>query len=446
MALAAQLIEEFKDLPDAQQRAFALAINISPPEDRRSPEFEEFLKGIGRSSSIRVRAAEAQVRRELAYHEAERLKREMANKQADREVAKEIAFAPVPLEAAGEKEAARCFACIPAGDGCDVFCASRTLFLMRKRGKLEALWTTTQDRSGIGPVVFDGRYVWGVFNRFRRSPSLVVIDLETKEASYFSATDGLPGDDAEHEITVVPDSMILAPIEPGRVLAAGLFGRTWLGVASFDGVKKAVRVIHEARDVADPADLKQGLSTTVSFQPLSVHVAQHKAIVSRGSQNQEVLNTPLIVDIRQKAVAPADVRFAGRPAVVDDRLFYIRQFKRTELAELVSLPFPALKESQAMLDPPDGLLIGEGTDLHIIGNKWWIYDTAKNSLRTAASPVPWYYIENRSYQGRPPKAPPSGDDHFRLVHVYRSNHYGILAFVGKLGQEQFVQGLRAKSE
>lgn len=463
-ALASRLLEEFKEHPDLQQFGVHMALCVGNGE---SAEYQQFLDGLASSKSESVRKVAENTRAQLAQMEANRQLREKMRPPEITEVAKEILPTPISLSLRGEKLTGPQLplGCVPAGPGRDVFFGNGILYLMRKRGDLEVLWRSKELACDPRSMAYDGRYFWASFFRFHRSPGLLVVDLEKGKITEFTQDDGLPGDDSEHDLAAPYEYVRIAPLEPGRVCLAGSLGRAWIGIATFDGVKKSLKIIHEAREAANNADPKQGERTSVAFQTtLALTLVENhagklaqKVVVPRLTENLSARQRPLLVDFPGEKVRVASFPLWAEgeetrrqpeafTAVVDGRLLVAAFNIKLGAPELLSVAASDGKASVVYEDPPDGFYAAPGSELHILGKQWWIFDTKTRKLRVAASPVPWLFENRWVREGAPVSFPAKhGPDDYRLERVHTSSHYGVIAFtMASKDRWQLLEGVRVK--
>ena len=129
----------------------------------------------------------------------------------------------------------------PLGDGLDAFWSHGVVLFMRQPGKIVPVLTNAQ--LSVNDVVTDGRYVWVAASS---EWGLSVLDRGGKELVRIAKDHGLPPCDGF--------GMVVYPIRPGCVLAAGSFGnehRAWIAMVEFNGSNGKVEVIHEATKVWD---------------------------------------------------------------------------------------------------------------------------------------------------------------------------------------------------
>lgn len=107
------------------------------------------------------------------------------------------------------------------GPGC------KSLYLMKKKGVLHSVWTSSSATAGVREVSFDGRFVWAlVVDQKGLKLQLLVLDPQTEKVWEVTKNDPLPeaGQDLERS---TPHTIKIAPAGPGRLCLVGSFGRTW---------------------------------------------------------------------------------------------------------------------------------------------------------------------------------------------------------------------------
>lgn len=132
----------------------------------------------------------------------------------------------------------------PLGEGLDALWARGAVLFMRQPGKVVPV--LADEQLSVDDAVADGRYVWVAASY---EWGLSVLNRDGKELSRIAKQQGLPPCDRF--------GMVVHPLGPGRVLAAGSFGsehRAWIAIVEFDGAKARVEVIHEATKVWDYGD------------------------------------------------------------------------------------------------------------------------------------------------------------------------------------------------
>src|SRR5205823_13039028 len=93
---------------------------------------------------------------------------------------------------------------------------------------------------------------------------LLIVDPEKEKVIEFKAEEGLPSEVPEKNSA---PTLAAAPLSPGKALLCGSFGKTWLGVATFEGEKPSLKIIHEAQDAPLRNNREQWRNTSLTFSP-----------------------------------------------------------------------------------------------------------------------------------------------------------------------------------
>ena len=138
---------------------------------------------------------------------------------------------------------------LPTIPGVDLFLDESTLYLVKDKDELRPLPlrrnrdTKGENADRAQDICFDGQFIWLL------SPGpyrfLAAIDPQTEQIWEYTAEDGLP---PMNELA----GAAVTPLAPGKICAAGYFGRSWCATAALDPEKGiTLKVFHEAREVAD---------------------------------------------------------------------------------------------------------------------------------------------------------------------------------------------------
>lgn len=459
--LALRLIEEFPFT------GTAVAFNLGYQAD--STEFKEFLSALDQSKAANLRELAEHVRKTISLSRARppSVERPHSTTLAGGSV-REITFEPVefislakPSPTDDTRPLPR--GCCAAGRGVDVLWTNRALYIMKAAGKLRPIWRPKENDVYFDSVAFDGKYVWAAARRHQRAPLLLVLNPADESVTEFTSEDGMPLEKDVGRNDII-QHLWLTGVEPGRACLAGYMGRTWLAFATFDGTKKGVRVFHEARDAANPEDKSQGQNPQVAFTPSYVvalrttqpsEKSQRRILIGRFSPSPHVRSIPLVVDVDKEQADPASFEFwaedpqSGRTdaylAPVENRLFFAKWNPTLERPGLIQVAPPGMAVETAFDNPPDGVFASQGSELHIVGKQWWIFDTKTKSLRVAADKVPWYANQRFTRKGEPaPVRLEGGPGEFRVDNVYSSDHFGFLVFlIDGASQPKILQAKRA---
>jgi hypothetical protein len=360
----------------------------------------------------------------------------------------------MPRPKAGTAPTKRLNGLVAAGPGADVIWAGQSIYLMSERGKLQPVWTSTDENPRFISVRFDGRFVWAAVRRSLEGPLLVVIDPASGKAYEVGGADGLPQPTTEQLAdSTLTFPLTMATLGPGRVCVAGWLQRSWVAVVTFDPEKKraSVDLIHEAREAPDRDDKEQWSSTTVSFRPTFMLALRDKSeadekvgtrvLLGRGTgANLGVDEFPLVIDPDNRTVGVAGYRvssigygFAGGYAdhhFAEDGTAVYRA-ERTINPRLLRFPFPGTSREVVAEGLPQGVsfLAFQGSRAHVIQELTEKADpkSPKRPLRgNRGGPVSfqWYVVEPG--EKRPTLV---GVDLPLIDYVAVSSHYGLVAIV-----------------
>lgn len=200
---------------------------------------------------------------------------------------------------------------------------SGDVYLMRQAGELEHV---AHFKGHIRDVVSDGRDIW--VSVTTDDPFIQVLDGTTRRLlATFNETDGLPPTDK---------GCVLAAVAPGRVLAFGFFGRSWVASVSLHpdkesgAVGKNVDVFHEARKLgwnvlqkALPEDPRRPLDADFALTVRDPHDGRAYAVAAK----HIVALGPgmLLVNAESREVWSMrnDIFFPFAPVPAGDRLLFV---------------------------------------------------------------------------------------------------------------------------
>lgn len=177
---------------------------------------------------------------------------------------------------------------ISCGEGVDLICGARDLFVMKEKGKARNILRLPEEE-GFRDLVYDGQYAWASVNN-----KLYRVNLDNEKVETITEADGLP-----------PGRILLSALEPGRLVVVGFFGRTWIANVTWpEGGKPSVDVFHEAR-----FNEGGGEEIQLAFMPRFVWTARRsggdRVVVARGLKGEAGLR-PLIVDPAARSVTVSD--------------------------------------------------------------------------------------------------------------------------------------------
>lgn len=310
----------------------------------------------------------------------------------------------------------------PLGEGLDALWAHGAVLFIRQPGKVVPVLADRQLR--VDDVITDGRYVWVAASY---EWGLSVLGRDGKELARIAKQQGLPPCDRY--------GMVVHPLAPGRVLAAGSFGNThraWIAIVEFDGTEAKVEVIHEATKIWDykEKDYLNNVDPTLTFVPDAMF--EH---VLPGPNPRRIIfilrrYNPLLVDPETKRVWVYPITDwyrqcfprlepPGDAFLSIDGVLWIagahRDFRSYRLDEGTGL-------LEVVRDRPDwhvgnareGSLARDGDWLYYAGSKW-----RRIHLRTG---------EEHLLVDDPRALPDYGSG--RAWRIANSSHYGLVAFCG----------------
>ncbi len=196
----------------------------------------------------------------------------------------------------------------PVGKGVDMIWTESNMYLMREKGK--AVFLT----NSVSPMpCFDGKYIWTLSRE--KTARMFIIDPVTGDSLCITEKDGLPKGEYH--------SFVSSPLEPGKIMAAGDFGRMWVAKAQADFATKKVKfeIVLEAKNVQVESDNEAWkdihLATELNYMYTLSEVAEkdgkpgHQTVLlGRHSKNMNfgVDYHPLIINPEnQKVVAAKDL-------------------------------------------------------------------------------------------------------------------------------------------
>ena len=308
--------------------------------------------------------------------------------------------------------------CLPAGDGVDVFWSpfiGARVCLLKGGGRWITVFSKPNGAVKLGTPCYDGHYVWvpilqpgGV--KFE-PPSLIVIDPLSERTWEVSAKDGLPFPAADGRTMGGHATLAVAPLAPGKVLAAGSFGPAWLATVNFEPESGAsVKVIHEARVVSDPGNLDLWKSKTMAFQSYGMNLVSAKPVaggpggrrvlihrINRWSYGHPLLFDPetLAVEVVQEVVNPV-VHTSG---VARNGVIYwletvaTRTIEEKTTASLMRIGLPDFKPAVVADRVYEGTnrnlgLAFDGDQPIVIGDDIWAEDAPGAGFRRLRAEIP----------------------------------------------------------
>jgi len=289
---------------------------------------------------------------------------------------------------------------VSAGSNADVFLGRNTIYLMKKPKILQPIWTESAALSNVGVAVFDGRYVWCVVNQYSKDPRLLIIDPESESVKEFQSTTPFPA--AEAVDTSL--NMNLAPLAPGRVLITAFMGRTWIGVAEGNSSGEGkLKIVYEARGV-EVAEKQAKQPPTVAFIPIGMYPRQKtgggiEVFITRMSVRNLYFNyeSGLVFSDADDSVKPTDDKFNFNTArgitSHADQIQYL-EFDAVQRPEqyvfhLIGVDDEKISPRILVSDVPWGRMFWHANNLHIVGEKWWIWNPKTSQFRELQGEIPW---------------------------------------------------------
>ncbi|WP_254508097.1 hypothetical protein [Anatilimnocola floriformis] len=352
-----------------------------------------------------------------------------------------------------------------ATPGLDVVWRHNDLYLMRKKGELKRVWTipgynqfvfpaaqSPRSRSGI---CCDGRFVW-ITAIFRYDyPRILVIDTTNDKIYEITHVDGLPGIKLEEGSNQnSPQQMAITSVAPGRIIAVGGFGRTWIAQIDFSPESGAnVKLLHEAKTSVVATDREQWRDPELAFFPSHVFALEGPAgpsgkqertlIISRSDGPGAHDKHPLLLnlDTLKVEVLQAEFRIANQAITYwqqDGAVYFVDAVPPMRLHYglfRLTLPGPTVEHVCDL--PACGYPFVEGKEFHLIGQQWLRGDWTTKRLRSTGT-IPWSFSNYVPLSGSSSamnlEAP-------NLNLLARSNHYGFVAQYGKNSKFTMAQVL-----
>jgi hypothetical protein len=280
-------------------------------------------------------------------------------------------------------------------------------------------------------------------------PRLIVIDTTTDKVYEISHADGLPGVKPERNVNLqLQQELVVAPLGPGRVCAAGGFGRAWIAMIEFSpeaGPK--VDVFHEAKTTPEPSNRDQWRDPQVAFRPSHLFVLEgtaapdgniagkieRKLCLGRNWSPQDIMKHPLVINPETLQVEVMQSEFLATKRPLDywqheGTVYFLNSspedYNRTHLYRL-GLPGPKVERVCEL--PYDGNLLITGKQFHLAGVQWFQGDWSTKTIQPAG-PIPWVFASMLTRNKPPPIDDPSAH---KLFVLSPSNHYGLLAHYGR---------------
>jgi hypothetical protein len=328
--------------------------------------------------------------------------------------------------------------CLPINGGADVlWTGNGNVLLIQREGEAECLLSLRTPNVNSQTVVYDGRYVWAtaVFGSDKLLPEVWVIDPRSKKRWQITAAHGLPLHPSKKGTieTRGHQTVMVAPVSPGKAVIAGAFGRTWLASVTFDPEgNHDVDVFHEAPQIGG----YHPRLTTIAFIPwymatltpptrgaatTGTRVLVGRSIPGRGDI------TPLLVDVDRLTVKaqPNKCYTRSRSDVCRGAVYQVTVLPPRLDALCVSrFGLPDLTPEVVLDDVKEGIVIWQGDMINVVGKQWWRGSPADGELACYGN-VPWIFDTRNVLSG------PSENRRFEpgdivLERIARSNIYGLL--------------------
>jgi hypothetical protein len=445
MQLVLRLIVELQDEPQTELRTIGYVMNGVYAHNLKTPQGEMFLQQVAEIPNPAVQAALVKIKEQVAKNDIASTTpplsppAEPEEKDPDvRFVRLDLGWKDIPKEYPDLK--AFCELVVPAGKDADLFCGDGQVLLMKKKGETKLIfdhkgqgYTFKQIGGyGISPATacFDGKYAWLPMMSYGKAARLLVVDVETEKVTELKADSGLPSEIPEKNTFSL---LAAAPWGPGKAFLVGSFGKTWLGTATFDGEKGAVKIIHEAQDVPERnlgRIRDQWRSTSLRFSPSYLFAladpaekekAAQRMIIGRACEDVEAHSHPLLVDPESGKVTVLETPLnPGNTAVMcphEGSLYWLQTSNSNQMfgAEFMKLGFPDFEPTSLGKQPLPGkayiFAFGmEDKKIHVFHDQWLTAESPEQPLQVLKGNLPTSERTSPRY-------------------LMRSNHYGWIVIV-----------------
>ena len=438
-ALATRMIVDFRLYPRAEMRNRTY-LNAAFSYQGGRENAEAFLAELATLSDPTIQKAVEQQRQRMAQMAAAARQpaandahpmaavRGPARAPAAPDPDAQIAFTPLalPWKNVPDHVEARsvCELVLPLGKAGDLFCHRGQILLSKKKGEYKLVWESGQNQmfrhmtsAGYGPALacFDGKYGWVPLVDPGKPARLLVIDPASEKVTEVTAQEGLPA-----EVAPASGNALLAAtaLAPGKAFLAGSFGRSWLGIATFEADKGAeVKVIHEARDLPVAGERDQHLSANLAFDPIWIFNLRGKSeegkpiervLVGRYAIDSNAHPFPLVIDPDSGKVEVAATPLATSsdlwPVQFEGSLYWSRPWYMGAARgqEIWRLSLPDLTPQSLAKKPFTGdqqyVTVGmEEGRVHLVeGNAWHTATSWDETLEALRGQVPGQPYERRA--------------------------------------------------
>lgn len=340
--------------------------------------------------------------------------------------------------------------CLPAGPGIDVVWNRGQLYLMKKKGRLDRVFTANDNNDKFRPsdaggtcVCFDGRYVWAALWRFHKTPLLIVLDPQSGQTWPLGVGEGLP---IENDPRSQPSSFVIGPVAPGKACIAVHAAPARIALVDFDpktGAKFATLSLDKLappKDATSPLELSE-LRTGIeqAFHPVAIFnlappgdaSSQRIAISCVG--NRTAFCGPLLIAPQTRSIE-ATASDASSMAVNNSRVLsvagsiYWTEQTNDEPAKfaLVRARAPKLDEEFVFDEIPEGHPIAYNDRIAFLGDECWLWKPGERQIESLDVQVPWLYQPFGKPESLLPVRKIAGEE-WALKEVFASQHYGVLA-------------------
>ena len=364
--------------------------------------------------------------------------------------------------------------CLPAGPEVDVVWNRGQLYLMKKKGRLQLVYSASDvndhfrfSEAGCTCVCFDGRYVWASLSRHGNLPLVIVLDPESGQTWTLGAEEGLPVEPVDADPRLPRGGhLTIGPVAPGKACLASPTGPAQLALAEFDpqsGAKfkvlsldKAVPLKAAASPEAAAAIATQHASQ--AFRPVAIfNLASpgdktSQRIAVSCAANVAPFSGPLLIDPVKRSIEVAASNASGAPVNnarilhLDDALYWVertggKQPKRV----LVRAASPRLEEEYLFDEMPDATPVLYHDRVAFLGERCWLWQPGTRRIESLDVEAPWLYRSKIDSRELPPPRTIAGEE-WQLGDVFASRHFGVLVKANKfvrpntyVGAYQFFQ-------
>lgn len=454
MQIVLRLLVELQDEPGGEQRAIFYAINGVHQHNLKTPEGEQFLRQLAEIPNPEIQAALIKIKDQVAKYNDPPVTSPMPPPPEPEEKDADVRFVPLDLawkDVSKERPELKsaCESVLAVGNGADLFCREGQVLLMKKKGESKVLYDAAQGLGfffkqfgglGISPaaVCFDGKYAWLPMSGYGKPARLLVVDLEKEKVIEFKPEWGLPSEVQDKNYMTI---LAAAPLGPGKAFLVGSFGKTWMGIATFDGEKGTLKIIHEAQDVPVRNVQDQWRSANLAFGPSYLFAFTDAAgdkdkrtqriIVGRSGMDFEMLSHPLLVEPDSGKVTVMESRLnPGTTTVMSQQggnLYWLQTSNSNQKfgAEFMKLGFPDFEPTSLGKQPLPGKehLFAFGMEekkLHIFHDQWLTAESPDQPLQVLKGNLPTNERNSPRF-------------------LMRSNHYGWVLLVSNFNKGYVVE-------